>query len=169
MKKQLSSVLTVLCTLAAFAVCVAAQMQEVKEKPRMYTYVAFWTVPRTQWADQAKQTASEEKMMEKAIADGGIVGYGDDQTLIHQPDGPTHDTWYSAMSEAALLNQLDQALGWHVRQPLLQLALRVVERRVFPCLGLHIESERAGRYGGDAEQEFVRSAAGEAAGGWRDS
>jgi hypothetical protein len=108
MKTKLSSVLAVVCTLATFAVCASAQTQEVKEKPRMYTYVAFWTVPRTQWADQAKQTASEEKMMEKAIADGVIVGYGDDQTLIHQPDGSTHDTWYSAMSEAALLNQLDQ-------------------------------------------------------------
>ncbi len=108
MNKKLSSVLAVVCTLAAFAVCASAQMQEVKEKPRMYTYVAFWTVPRTQWADQAKQTASEEKMMEKGIADGAIVGFGDDQNLIHQPDGATHDTWYSAMSEAALLNQLDQ-------------------------------------------------------------
>jgi hypothetical protein len=28
--------------------------------------------------------------------------------LIHQPDGATHDEWWSAMSMAGLLNVLDQ-------------------------------------------------------------
>jgi hypothetical protein len=108
MSKKLCGALLVALSMAMFAVCGWAQTQEVKEKPRMYSYVAFWTVPRAQWADFAKQNASEEKVMEKALADGGIVAYGSDQNLIHQADGPTHDTWFSAMSEGALLNLLDQ-------------------------------------------------------------
>ncbi len=107
MNKKLWGVLAGLCTLAP-VICASAQMQEVKDKPRMYTYVAFWAIPRAQWADYAKQAASDDKMMQKAIADGGIVGYGDDTNLIHQPDGFTHDSWFSSMSEAGLLNLLDQ-------------------------------------------------------------
>lgn len=107
MSKRLCGVCAVVC-FAMFGAYASAQMQEVKEKPRMYTYVAFWTVPRAQWADFAKQNASEEKMMDKAVADGGIVAYGGDQNLVHQIDGPTHDTWFSSMSEAGLLNLLDQ-------------------------------------------------------------
>jgi len=108
MKNTLWSVLAAVCALAVVSTCASAQTQEVKEKPRMYTYVAFWTIPRAQWADYAKQAASDEKMVQKALSDGTIVGYGDDTNLLHQPDGATHDSWFSAMSEAGLLNLLDQ-------------------------------------------------------------
>lgn len=108
MNKRLCSVFAVACTLALTALCASAQTPEVKEKPRMYTYVAFWSIPRAQWADEAKQIAAEEKTLEKGISDGQIVAYGNDLNLIHQNDGATHDVWYSAMSMAGLLNLLDQ-------------------------------------------------------------
>lgn len=108
MNKKLWSVFALACIVAMSAVCASAQMPDVKEKPRMYSYVAFWTIPRTQWADEEKLVASEQKMMEKGVADGALVGYGDDRSLIHEPDGATHDTWFSAMSMAGLLNVLDQ-------------------------------------------------------------
>ena len=98
MIRKLCGIFAVTCALAMSSICAPAQTQEIQEKPRMYSYVAFWTIPRAQWAEQAKQTASEEKMMQKSVADGGIVGYGSDQNLIHQPDGATHDTWFSSMS-----------------------------------------------------------------------
>jgi hypothetical protein len=107
MNKRLWSVSAAVLTLATLPICAPAQAPEVKEKPRMYTYVAFWTIPRTQWADQEKLTASQLKFMEKGVADGALVGYGNDQNLIHQPDGPSHDTWFSAMSMAGLFNVLD--------------------------------------------------------------
>jgi hypothetical protein len=107
MNKKLCGVFVVAWGLAMLTPCASAQTQEVKEKPRMYTYVAFWTLPRTQWADFAKQAASEEKMMEKAVADGSVVGYGADQNLIHSVDGPTQDTWFSSRSEAGIFNFLD--------------------------------------------------------------
>jgi hypothetical protein len=84
------------------------QTSEVKEKPPMYSYVGFWTIARPQWADWEKQTAANQKVMDKALADGAIVGYGTDFNLVHQPDGATHDNWWSSMSLAGLLNTLDQ-------------------------------------------------------------
>jgi len=100
-----------LCTLAVCFVSSApagAQMSEVKEKPPMYTYVGDWTLPRTQWAEMEKFGAGNQKMLDKALTDGVIVAYGSDMNLIHTADGPTHDSWWSAMSMAGLLNVLDQ-------------------------------------------------------------
>src|SRR5208283_4306573 len=108
MNRKLGSVLALACTLMTVALCASAQMTEIKEKPRIYTYVAFWTIPRTQWAEEDKLVSSEQKLMQKGVSDGVLVGYGDDKNLVHQNDGPTHDTWYSAMSMAGLLNVLDE-------------------------------------------------------------
>jgi len=102
-----------LCALAlavSAGVPARAQTSEVKEKPPMYTYVGNWAIPRAQWADMEKQAAGNQKnIMEKAIADGTIVAYGADLNLIHQSDGATHDSWWSSMSMAGLLNVLDQS------------------------------------------------------------
>ena len=86
-----------------------AQTSEVKERPPMYSYVAYWNIPRGQWAEMGKSDAADEKLMEKGFASGTIVGYGNDINMVHQPDGATHDGWWSAMSMAGVLNVLDQA------------------------------------------------------------
>ena len=93
---------------AGSALTGSAQAPEVKEKPRMYTYVSYWAVPRAQWAEYEKGSAETQATIAKALADGTIVAYGTDQNLIHTPDGATHDGWFSAMSMAGLLNVLDQ-------------------------------------------------------------
>jgi hypothetical protein len=85
-----------------------AQTLEIKEKPALYTYVADWNIPREKWGDMDKSYAGTQKLMDKAVADGTIVGYGSDVTLVHQGDGVTHDNWWSAMSLAGVLNVLDQ-------------------------------------------------------------
>ena len=111
MNKRLWGVVAGLCTLAMGALLAAparAQMTEVKEKPPMYSYVGFWNIPRAHWADMEKAAAADQKILDKAIADGTIVAYGSDVNLVHQPDGETHDDWWSAMSMAGLLNLLDQ-------------------------------------------------------------
>ena len=102
------AVLFALALIAGLAVPAGAQMQEVKEKPRMYTYVALWTLPRSQWGEWPKNEAADEKILKDAVASGTLVGYGDDVNLVHQPDQPTHDDWFSSMSMAGLLNVLDQ-------------------------------------------------------------
>jgi|SRR6185312_8868274 hypothetical protein len=97
--------------LAMFAVCVvpaSAQKSDTKEKPAMYTYEANWTLPRAQWADMAKSNADDAKLLDKALSNGTIVGYGSDENLVHSADGSTHDDWWSATSMAGVLNMLAQ-------------------------------------------------------------
>jgi len=94
-----------------FAVCAApcgAQGSEAKEKPPMYSYVANWVIPRAQWGEMAKSADADKAVLDKALADGTIVGYGSDETVVHQVDDVTHDDWWSSMSMAGLLKVLDQ-------------------------------------------------------------
>src|SRR5215469_3898219 len=100
-----------LCALALSGLCASpasAQNSEVKEKPPMYSYVANWQVPRAHWGDMAKSGDADKPILDKALADGTIVGYGSDENYVHQADGYTHDDWWSSMSMAGLLKVLDQ-------------------------------------------------------------
>jgi len=100
-----------LCTLAMAAVWAmpaSAQMTEVKEKPPMYSYVSFWNIPRAQWGEMEKADAADKPLLDKAVASGAIIGYGNDVNMVHQPDGSTHDEWWSSMSMAGLMSVLDQ-------------------------------------------------------------
>jgi len=112
MTKQNARILVTLCAFVVplvWVVSASAQMSEVKEKPPMYSYVADWTIPRAQWGEMQKDTAANLPMMQKALASGTIVGYGDDTDLIHRQDGDTHDTWWSSMTLAGLVNVLEQS------------------------------------------------------------
>jgi hypothetical protein len=76
-------------------------------QPAVYTYVAEWAVPREQWRDYAKATADEKVALDKLVADGTLIGYGDFSVLLHQEGRPTHGSWFTATSRAGLLNALD--------------------------------------------------------------
>jgi hypothetical protein len=111
MNKKLWSVFAGMCGLVMLALCAVpsrAQTPEVKEKPPMYSYIANWQIPRAQWADMDKASAADKTILDKALADGTIVGYGNDENLVHQSTGETHDNWWSAMSMAGLIKVLDQ-------------------------------------------------------------
>lgn len=99
---------SLLALAAIWVAAAAAQTSAVKEKPPMYSYIGDWAIPRAQWGDMEKARDANQKTMEKALANGTIVGYGDDVNLVHQAEGPTHDEWWSAMSMAGILNILDQ-------------------------------------------------------------
>jgi len=86
---------------------VRAQSTEVKEKPRMYTYFANWQFPRARWAEIDKANAADQKLLDQAISSGKLVAYGADENLVHQPEGPTHDNWWQAMSMAGVLDVLE--------------------------------------------------------------
>lgn len=86
----------------------AVQAQEVKEKPRMYSYVSNWIIPRAKWADMDKNRAATQKIFEQAMSDGTLVGCGSDKALVHTAEGSTHDAWWSSMSEAGLLKVLEE-------------------------------------------------------------
>jgi hypothetical protein len=100
-----------LCLAAALGIGTlpaGTQAAEVKEKPRLYTYVASWTIPRARWEDMEKASGASQKMLDSAVANGTIVGYGDGTILVHQVEGATHDNWWAATSLAGVLNVLDQ-------------------------------------------------------------
>src|SRR4051812_10236901 len=87
MKKQ---VLAGVCALALCALTGAsafAQNSEVKEKPPMYSYVGNWAIPRAQWGEMEKNNLADQKTLDKAIASGTLVGYGNDVNLLHEVDG----------------------------------------------------------------------------------
>jgi hypothetical protein len=110
MNRKLWGILACVCTLAMMAASAipARAQDEVKEKPPMYSYVGFWNIPRAQWAEMEKNNAAEQKILDKALADGAIVAYGNDLNIVHTADGMTHDDWWSAMSMGAMLNVLDK-------------------------------------------------------------
>ncbi|MBS0367147.1 MAG: hypothetical protein JSR67_15125 [Proteobacteria bacterium] len=98
--------------LAALAVCAtlpaSAQNTETKEKPRLYTYVSNWVIPRGRWEDMQKAAQANQKILDGAVAGGSILGYGDNETLVHQLEGPTHNDWWIANSMAGVLGVLDE-------------------------------------------------------------
>jgi hypothetical protein len=91
----------------AAAAPASAQTTEVKEKPPLYPYVGSFALPRAKWADLAKQNAAEQKLFDKALSSGQLVGYGTDEELVHTNDGYTNDSFWSSMSLAGVLGVLD--------------------------------------------------------------
>jgi hypothetical protein len=109
MRSMLGRAITSLCVVGAVAVCAVAHSAEVQEKPRLYTYVANWDIPRAHWEEMQKMGAGDQKILDPALANGTIVAYGSDVTLVHQLEGgSTHAEWWCANSMAGLLEVLDQ-------------------------------------------------------------
>ena len=97
------------CVVTVFVMgCTSLSAQtEAKEKAPMYSYVSNWAMPRAQWAAYEKDT-STEAILQKALANGTIIGYGKEHMIIHNSEGWTHDSWWSSNSMAGVLNVLDQ-------------------------------------------------------------
>lgn len=111
MNSRLWSVFAGLCGLLMLSLASiqsVAQTPEVKEKPALYSYVANWQIPRAQWGAMEKDNEANKAILDKAVADGTLVGYGNDENLVHSADGETHDSWWASMSMAGLIKVLDQ-------------------------------------------------------------
>jgi hypothetical protein len=97
-----------LAVLGMTATLAGAQTAEVKEKPPLYRYVSYWTVPLAHWAELDKDNAAyDQKLLARALADGALVGYGDDENQVHAAEGFTHDNWWQANSIAGLMKVLE--------------------------------------------------------------
>jgi hypothetical protein len=106
--RRVIAVVTITTALNAIPAGVMAQTADVKEKPRMYTYDSSWVYPRAKWGDVDKDNAQgNQKILAPALSDGTLLGYGDDENLVHTADGPTHDNWFQATSMAGLMKVLD--------------------------------------------------------------
>jgi len=111
MKLFSRGVIAVFCLAAAAGMtstAAVAQISEVKDKAPLYTYVAYWDIPRARWADMAKDSAGTVKILDKAIGSGAIIAYGNNEAVVHTPEGSTHAGWWCATSMAGVLNTLDE-------------------------------------------------------------
>src|ERR1700684_507291 len=99
--------LLVTCALSMGTSPLHAQSMEVKEKPAMYSYVANWQMPRAKWAEFEKPSPGGDKVLSQALSSGVLVAYGADKVEVHSAEGPTHDSFWSAMSMGAVLDVLD--------------------------------------------------------------
>jgi hypothetical protein len=85
----------------------AQQKMEVKAKAPMYSYIANWEVSRDKFKDLEGQLGANNALMSKHLADGSIVGFGNDITLVHKDGESTHDVWWSSMSWGGLMKALE--------------------------------------------------------------
>jgi hypothetical protein len=111
MSKSKWSILAGLCAMAVGSICVlqaSAQTEAVKAKAPMYGYISNWQIPRAHWAEMKNQPAAEKQIMDKAMADGTLLGYGNDQNLVHTEDGWTHDDWFVSSSMGGLMKVLKE-------------------------------------------------------------
>ena len=97
-----------LAVLGMTATLAGAQTGVVKERPLLYKYASYWTFPRSHWGDVDKENAtSNQEILAPALADGTLVGYGDDENQVHSSEGFTHDNWWQANSIAGLMKVLE--------------------------------------------------------------
>ena len=84
----------------------AAQGAQPMADQAVYTYVALWDVPRADWADIEKFYKDARPALNKLVASGTIVAYGNARAWVHDSSGFTHANWVTASSFA----QMDAAL-----------------------------------------------------------
>jgi hypothetical protein len=84
----------------------AQQKMDVKEKAPMYSYIANWEVSRDKFKDLESQLGTNNALMAKHLADGSLIGFGNDITLVHRDGESTHDVWWSSMSWGGLMKVL---------------------------------------------------------------
>ncbi|HEX3944209.1 MAG TPA: hypothetical protein VHW69_08980 [Rhizomicrobium sp.] len=93
-----------LAMLGMTATMAGAQTVEVKKKPPLYRYVSYWTIPRAHWGQVGKDNAiGNQKILAPALADGTLLGCGEDENQVHSAEGFTHDNWWQANSLAGLM------------------------------------------------------------------
>ena len=91
---------------AAFARPARAQAQSSAADQAVYTYVAEWAVPRTDWPQIEKFYKDAVPTLNKLVADGTIVGWGNARNWIHEDGGFTHESWVTATSFAGIQKAL---------------------------------------------------------------
>ena len=106
-KWMLMSVCALLLVGLGPATANAQQRMEVKAKAPMYSYIANWEVSRDKFKDMEGQLGTNNGLMAKHLADGSLIGFGNDITLVHREGESTHDTWWSSMSWGGLMKVLE--------------------------------------------------------------
>jgi hypothetical protein len=72
-----------------------------------YTYVSEWNVPRGQWAAFEKERDQTNATLQRLVADGTIIAWGNDAAYVHTEDGYTHEDFFTSTSRAGILKALE--------------------------------------------------------------
>lgn len=97
----------VVVALLVFSAPVALPQQEAAQT--VYTYVSQFQVPRASWAQFTEDTEkSANPILQKALADGSIIAWGNFETLVHSAEGYSHVTAWQATSLAGITRVLDE-------------------------------------------------------------
>lgn len=98
------------------------------EKPVMYSYQSILTMPRGQWAGMDEAYGAKRAILDRAIAEGRLIAYGNDSNLFHTADGWTHVDWWEGTSLTAVFKVLDEMKkAGAVDTPVLATALKQVD------------------------------------------
>jgi len=108
MLKRITNVVALVCAFAACMLLTPTAAPAQDQGTTYYTYVSQWTVPRAQWAAFAKQDEAGAAAMQKSVADGLLVAWGNATMRVHTSDGFTHAEWFTATSRENLLKVLEQ-------------------------------------------------------------
>jgi hypothetical protein len=105
MFKRLFTVASLVC--AAMLSLAFLPAQAAAQDQGYFTYVSFWAVQRSEWAAFEKQEKASGSTMQKLVADGTIVAWGNIAARVHEEDGYTHSEFFTAASRANLLKALE--------------------------------------------------------------
>lgn len=71
------------------------------EAPPAFTYVAEWTLPRSQWQGFQEWTLKQETpILERLAKEGVLLDWGFYETFVHTEGGNTHGLWWTTASFA---------------------------------------------------------------------
>jgi len=150
MSKRMCFSLAVLC-LPLLAPVMASTQQPTE--PPVFTRVAVWQVPRTQWEATVEAFNRDSRpVLERLLAEGKIISSGNGEIVIHGEEGWTHVDWAQASSLAAAQGVVDafqaaaRALPEAERQRRgAEFAARVTKHRDFLLRSLVHRGRTAGR------------------------
>lgn len=107
-KKQRLTTWAMAAAVAVAFLATPAFAADKDDHAEVYSRVELWQVDRAQWGAFVDMFEKyDKKIMEKLFADGLIVEWGMDADLLHEPDGYTHATYYSAMSMGGLAKAMN--------------------------------------------------------------
>jgi hypothetical protein len=92
---------------AATAGQAGGRAQAAAAEQAVYTYVAFWSVPRADWSAVEDYYKASVPLMKKLMDAGTILGWGQARAFVHDQSGVTHLDWFTARGFADLAKTLD--------------------------------------------------------------
>ena len=100
--------LAVLVASGMIATPAGAALTAVQAKPPVFRYEVFWAFPPARSPDVDKiSAAANQRVLAPALADGGLVGYGDDKNLVYSREGFTRSSWWQGTSFPGVMKLID--------------------------------------------------------------